>query len=54
MIVGDLKGVDRESQGRVPAVAGEFAVQLSSEGVPYTVLVSLFRSLLLVVGRSRS
>ena len=45
MIVGDLKGVDRESQGRVPAVAGEFAVQLSSEGVPNTVLVSLFCSL---------
>ena len=30
MIVGDLKGVDRKSQGRVPAVAREFAVQLSS------------------------
>ena len=45
MIVGDVKGVDRESQGRAPAVAGEFAVQLSSEGVPNTVLVSLFRKL---------
>ena len=34
MIVGDLKGAGRESQGRVPAVAGEFAVQLSSGEVP--------------------
>ena len=34
MIVGDLKGVDRKSQGRVPAVAAEFAVQLSSREVP--------------------
>ena len=34
MIIGDLKGVDRKSQGGVPAVAGEFAVQLSSGEVP--------------------
>ena len=45
MIVRDLKGVDRESKGRFPAVAGEFAVKLSSEGISNTVLVSLFRSL---------
>ena len=34
MIVGDLKGVDSKSQGRVPAVAGEFGVHLSSGEVP--------------------
>ena len=45
MIVGDLKGVARESQGRVSAVAGEFAVQFLSKAVPNTVLVSLFQCL---------
>ena len=45
MIVGDLKGVARESQGRVPAVAGEFAVQFLSEAVPNTDLMSQFHSL---------
>ena len=34
MIVGNLKGVDPESQGRVPDVAGEFAVKWSSGEVP--------------------